>query len=114
VLPSGVRRIRRGRGRLRRPVANDRSGSICHLLRLRQPTDAVCIVQNQRKYKARTVWAGSVSGAGSAAIRGVMLCAGVYAMGVLIRPTLRGLIARPSPWLALQGISAWLLHRIAR
>ena len=60
MLPGGVRRIRRGRGRFRRPVANDRSGSICHLLRLRQPTDAVCIVQNQRKYKARTVWAGGV------------------------------------------------------
>ena len=53
-----------------------------------------------------SVWAGSVSGVGSAAIRGVMLCAGVYTVGVLIRPTLRGLIARPSPWLALQGISA--------
>lgn len=61
-----------------------------------------------------SAWAGSVSGAGSAAIRGVMLCAGVYTVGVLIRPTLRGLIARPSPWLALQGISAWLLHLIAR
>lgn len=61
------------------------------------------------------VWAGSVSGAGSAAIMGVMLCAGVYTVGVLIiRPTLRGLIARPSPGLALQGISEWLLHRIAR
>lgn len=61
-----------------------------------------------------SAWAGSVSGAGSAAIRGTTLYAGVYAMGVLIRPTLRGLIARPSPGLALQGISAWLLHRIAR
>lgn len=61
-----------------------------------------------------SAWAGSVSGAGSAAIRGMMVCAGVYAMGVLIRPTLRGLIARPSPGLALQGISARLLHLIAR
>lgn len=61
-----------------------------------------------------SVWVGSVSRAGSAAIRGMMLCAGVYTVGVLIRPTLRGLIVRPSPWLGLQGISALLLHRIAR
>lgn len=61
-----------------------------------------------------SAWAGSVSEAGSAAIRGTTLYAGVYTVGVLIRPTPRGLIARPSPWLALQGISARLLHRIAR
>ena len=61
-----------------------------------------------------SAWAGSVSGSGSAAIRGTTLYAGVYTVGALIRPTLRGLIARPSPQLALQGISAWLLHRIAR
>lgn len=39
-----------------------------------------------------SVWAGSVSGAGSAAIRGTTLYAGVHAMGVLIRPTLRRLL----------------------
>ena len=60
-----------------------------------------------------SVWAGSVSGAGSAAIRGTTLYAGVYTVGVLIRPTLRGLIAQPLLLLGLRGISAWLLHRIA-
>lgn len=62
-----------------------------------------------------SAWAGSVSGAGSAAIRGVMLCAGVYEIGLLIiRPTLRGLIARPLLLLGLGGISVQLLHLIAR
>lgn len=61
-----------------------------------------------------SVWAGSVSRGGSAAIRGMMLYAGVYTVGVLILPTLHGLIAQPLLLLGLQGISAPLLHRIAR
>lgn len=54
-----------------------------------------------------SAWAGSVSGAGSAAIRGTTLYAGVYTVGVLIiRPTLRVLLARPLQLLGLRGISA--------